>query len=87
MIFFNTTNSQIVIFSDRTLWAEHKSDRILKIGSVVQKIQMFLCLKLSPKLEKCLTETKKEMCQIRWHHKDTENGCFGVLIQKQELSP
>ena len=27
-------------------------------------------------MEKRLTETKKEMWEIRWHHKDTEKGCF-----------
>ena len=87
MTFLNTPNSQIVIFSDRTPWAEHKSVWIFKIGSVVQKIQSFLCLKIGPEVEKCLTETKKEMWQIRWHHKDTKKGVFLVLSWNvQELS-
>ena len=52
MIFLNTTNSQIVIFPARTLWAEHKSVWIFKIGSVVQKINMFLCPKIGPEVGK-----------------------------------
>ena len=31
-------------------------------------------------MEEYLTETRKEMWQIRWHLKDTEKGCFLVPI-------
>ena len=57
--FFNTPNSQIVIFSDSTLWAEHKSVLIFKIGSVIQKIHTFLCLKIGPKVGKVLNRDKE----------------------------
>ena len=88
MIFLNTPKSQIVTFSDSTLWAEHKSVWIFKISSVVQKIHTFLCLKIGPEIGKVLnyakfiylsiyqSETKKEMWQIRWHHEDNEKGFF-----------
>ena len=59
MKFLSTPNSQEVIFSDRTLWAEHKSVRIFKIGAVVQKIHTFLCLKIGPKVGKVLNSDKE----------------------------
>ena len=59
----------------------------------VQKIRTFLCLE----------ETKKEMWQIRWHHKDTRkkglffgsylktkrsiNMKFGYILEKRMLNP
>ena len=52
----------------------------LKSVQCFKRYTRFCAYKLGPKLEKCLTETKKEMWQIRWHHKDTEKGCFLVLI-------
>ena len=39
--------------------AEHKSVWIFKIGSVVQKIHTFLCLKLRPKVGKVLNREKE----------------------------
>ena len=58
-LFFNIPNSQTVLFSDRTLWAEHKPVWILKISSVVQKIPMFLCLKIGPEVGKVLNRDKE----------------------------
>ena len=58
-ISLNTPNSQIVIFSDRIFLAEHKSVWILKIGSVVQKIHTFLCLKIGPEVGKVLNRDKE----------------------------
>ena len=57
--FLYTPNNQIVIFSDRIFLAEHKSVWILKIGSVVQKIHTFLCLKIGPEVGKVLNRDKE----------------------------
>ena len=46
---------------------------------MVQKICTFLGLTIGPTVGKVLntiTETKKGMWQIRWHHKDTKKGLF-----------
>ena len=48
----------------------------LKLVQRFKRHARFCVLKLGLKLEKCLTETKKEMWQIRWHCKDTKNGGF-----------
>ena len=53
--------SKKFIFSDRSLWAEHKSVWIFKIGLVVQKIHMFLCLKIGPEVGKVLNRDKNRI--------------------------
>ena len=49
---------------------------------MVQKICMFLCRKIGSEVGKVLNRDKEGNVanQMARHHKDTENGCFGVLI-------
>ena len=59
MIFFKYNQQPNSTFPDRTLRAEHKSVWIFKIGSVVQKIHLFLCLKPGPEVGKVLNRDKE----------------------------
>ena len=50
---------------------------------MVQKILIFVCPKIGLEVGKVLnrlTETKKEMWQIRWHRKDTKKFFVVVVL-------